>query len=498
MPTPSLITDLSQTAGSNYPAGSDSPSVLDDVQRAHAGFIAQLRDGKGQSTPLTLASATTTDIGGQNSQFVEISGTTTITSLGTNYTGIRYLRFTGALTLTHNATSLNINGGASIVTVAGDTATAIPNTALNGWNVFYVRNSAAPGGADYLNTLRIDVASATTTDLTANAPNTRHINIIGTTAITAFTIASGQTYFVRFNASLVLTNNSSIVTQTGGSITTAAGDTCILRSTAANVVEVLSYVSAVGSLLVRSYLSGLTLSTAGSSTTMTASAGVAMDSTNAFLMQLTSAYNKTTSAWAVGSGNGGLDTGSISNSTWYHWFLIRRPDTNVIEVLCSLSATAPTLPTNYTQYRRIGSGRTNGSGQWTKFVQDGDSFQWDVAVLDVDVTTPTTSAVTRTLSVPTGVRVRANFNYGAYDLINANQIGAYFSDLSITDTAPSTTAAPLITSQSSASNNTAGYNNISVWTNTSAQIRSRMTVSSATSVLKMATLGWVDSRGRDA
>jgi hypothetical protein len=144
MPIPTLITDLSQTAGSNYPAGSDSPSVLDDVQRAHAGFIAQLRDGKGQSTPLTLASATTTDIGGQNSQFVEISGSINITSLGTNYTGVRYLRFTGSLTLTHNSTSLNINGGASIVTVAGDTAIAIPNTALNGWNVYYFRGASAP------------------------------------------------------------------------------------------------------------------------------------------------------------------------------------------------------------------------------------------------------------------------------------------------------------------------------------------------------------------
>lgn len=44
MPIPTLITDLSTTAASNYPAGSDSPSVLDDVQRAHGAFIAQLRD----------------------------------------------------------------------------------------------------------------------------------------------------------------------------------------------------------------------------------------------------------------------------------------------------------------------------------------------------------------------------------------------------------------------------------------------------------------------
>ena len=44
MPVPSTITDLSATAGSNYPAGSDSPATLDDVQRAHASFIRQIYD----------------------------------------------------------------------------------------------------------------------------------------------------------------------------------------------------------------------------------------------------------------------------------------------------------------------------------------------------------------------------------------------------------------------------------------------------------------------
>ena len=44
MPLPTTIADLSRTPASNYPAGTDSPSVLDDVQRTHASFIAQLRD----------------------------------------------------------------------------------------------------------------------------------------------------------------------------------------------------------------------------------------------------------------------------------------------------------------------------------------------------------------------------------------------------------------------------------------------------------------------
>ena len=94
---------------------------------------------------------------------------------------------------------------------------------------------------DYFNTTRIDVVSASTLDLTANAPNTRNINITGTTTITAVTVAVGQTYIVRFNAALILTNNANINTQTGANILTSAGDTCIIRSTAANTIEVVSY-----------------------------------------------------------------------------------------------------------------------------------------------------------------------------------------------------------------------------------------------------------------
>lgn len=96
-------------------------------------------------------------------------------------------------------------------------------------------------GIDYLNTTRIDVASATTVDLTSLAPNTRHINITGETTITAFTVALGLCYFVRFSGIMTLTNNASIVTQSGANITTATGDTCIVRAISRDVVEVLAY-----------------------------------------------------------------------------------------------------------------------------------------------------------------------------------------------------------------------------------------------------------------
>lgn len=46
MPVPSSINDLSSTPGSNSPPGSESPSLIDDYLRAHAAFLAALRDGK--------------------------------------------------------------------------------------------------------------------------------------------------------------------------------------------------------------------------------------------------------------------------------------------------------------------------------------------------------------------------------------------------------------------------------------------------------------------
>jgi len=74
----------------------------------------------------TVASATSTAIGATVSQNVSITGTTTITGFGTVAAGIvRFGRFTGILTLTHNATSLILPGGVNITTAAGDRFIAV-------------------------------------------------------------------------------------------------------------------------------------------------------------------------------------------------------------------------------------------------------------------------------------------------------------------------------------------------------------------------------------
>jgi hypothetical protein len=98
-----------------------------------------------QGVEADIASATTTDIGGQNTNFLQITGTTTITSLGTSYNGPRFLRFSGVLTLT-NGSALILPGGANITTAAGDRAIAIPKASAgtaDGWVVWYQRAAGA-------------------------------------------------------------------------------------------------------------------------------------------------------------------------------------------------------------------------------------------------------------------------------------------------------------------------------------------------------------------
>lgn len=70
-----------------------------------------------------IASASSIDIGAATGDLVHITGTTTITALGTANQGTeRTLVFDGVLTFTHNGTSLILPGAANITTAAGDVA----------------------------------------------------------------------------------------------------------------------------------------------------------------------------------------------------------------------------------------------------------------------------------------------------------------------------------------------------------------------------------------
>lgn len=246
-------------------------------------------------------------------------------------------------------------------------------------------------------------------------------------------------------------------------------------------------------------LFGLTLSNNGSDATndIDIAAGMAAQEASPWnLMQLAAGITKQLdAAWAVGTNAGGRDTGSIANGTWHVW-LIRRSDTGVVDVLFSTSASAPTMPTNYDQKRRIGS-ILRESGAIVAFSQVGDEFLRKASVLDVNATNPGTSAVTRTLTVPTGVKVWAKI-VGAYLNSSTGVAGRFLlTELDRNDEAPGQGYA-----LGKVYNGTGGSSEEYQWmfvrTNTSGQIRSRADFSDANCTLTIQTVGWIDARGRDA
>lgn len=402
---------------------------------------------------------------------------------------------------TDSATIGNMQAGTGVyVATVGGTADVITLT-------------PSPAIAAYAagQTFRFIASGANTTNVTVNvnALGAKAITKNGTTALVANDIPAGSMVEMIYDGTeFVLTGTSSVSAVTALS-TAVTARIDVAHNTDGTVKSgtilvggggqgaYATYASGAFTLYgaPRGHLHGLTLSTAGSSATMSIATGLCTDSTYTLPMFLTGTLAKTTSAWTVGTGNGGLDTGAIANNAWYHWYVIYRSDTAVVDVLCSLSATAPTMPANYSYKRRIGSAITNGSGKWTSFVQDGDLFQWLVPLNEAAANNPGTSGVTLGLTVPTGINVDWMGTAGVFNN-NGTETAMLLSDLATTSTAPTTTLAHVVIGN--VGSNAYAYTQARIRTNTSGQISYRLSSSSAATTVNVNTIGWFDRRGRDA
>jgi len=135
----STLAAWSTTAASNAPSGSTAISTnLDDNLREIQKVVRYLAANS------TIASAATTDLSTIPETYVSITGTTTITAFGTVSAGIyKWCVFAGALTLTHNGTSLILPTSANITTAANDVALMWSLGAGNWRCLHYMRASGA-------------------------------------------------------------------------------------------------------------------------------------------------------------------------------------------------------------------------------------------------------------------------------------------------------------------------------------------------------------------
>lgn len=246
----------------------------------------------------------------------------------------------------------------------------------------------------------------------------------------------------------------------------------------------------------RDYLEGFGISNSVGDTIndITFAAGFCADSTNTAYISGGALTKRLDANWAVGDAQGMLDTGAVADGT-YHLFTIKRPDTGVVDYLASTSLLSPTLPTNYTQFRRVGS-IVRESGTIRPFIQKGNVFLWATpgtlvgANPDVSVTNLSTAGILYPLIVPTGIKAEAMFrSRGTH---GSAGWGILFSSPDTTDIAPSLSGAPGADLAGASTEVDRGVN--TVRTDSSGRIRARSTQSSTS--LVMVTYGFIDDRGR--
>lgn len=258
----------------------------------------------------------------------------------------------------------------------------------------------------------------------------------------------------------------------------------------------------------RGHIAGLILSNGTDSDhDIDISSGVCRDSNNEYFMELTSSMTKRLDAsWSAGTNQGGLFSGSIASSKWYHVFVIYNPSTDTVDAGFDTSITAANKPAGYTKYRRIGSILTNGSSNIYQFDQQNDRFFFKSKVKDIDGSTSSSSISTQTdeISVPNNLEIDAIIQiYHRYN--NTDNQGDADVEFKIWSPLCDDEGQYNIrngfagTFNSTSGVSTRNYSVLTVRTNTSSQIKWNMTRFSSNTqiVYSFWTIGWEDDRGKN-
>ena len=279
-------------------------------------------------------------------------------------------------------------------------------------------------------------------------------------------------------------------TETLENKTLGTGCTATTQSAGDNSTKIATteYVDRVA---MRGHLHGLFISNDPSDPTNDiniVSGEAASDGTVPLLMKLTAGFTtkRLDAAWAVGTGNGGLDTGSVTNGT-YHVWLIQRSDTGVVDALFSASATSPTMPANYDRKRRIGS-ILRESDAIVSFLQSGDNF-WRASKNDYN-STAVRSLSLLSLSVPTGIAVLPlltySFQQGSFGNVIVSVAPAFNSSIVQQATGTNITSDRML------------FTTVGPLSNTSGEIFLGVDIVSGDLIQgSISTCGWIDKRGRD-
>lgn len=251
----------------------------------------------------------------------------------------------------------------------------------------------------------------------------------------------------------------------------------------------------------RGYIDGLTMSNFAGSTlrVLVGVATVSVGSNSYLVSNPASPFRKNTNVWAAGSGNGGLDQGTITINSWYAWYIIYNPSSGAVDFTFTVETAGNdpdftvVLPSGFTAQRYIGSWKTDGSGNWATITQTGDDFTWGTTIQDLNNQTLGTVAGSSnryTLSVPLGKKVKARTRGLLLNTVNGTLALIYSPE----------EGDPL--ANSPIGNNNIGSNIANVaaadefYTTTDTSGRVGAIGATASNSLWLNTVGWTDPRGR--
>ena len=272
--------------------------------------------------------------------------------------------------------------------------------------------------------------------------------------------------------------------------------------------------AAPAQVLPRSYLAGCALSNNGTDATndIDIAAGQCRNTGDTRSIAVAAMTKRLDANWVAGTNQGMRNSAAaIANGTYHIYAVAKADGTQDIYAYAGVAGTNPDSSasvatvvaalqaesggTDYLYARRIGS-ILRVAGAIVAFQQAGDEFlRNDAGVLDVDVTNQGSTAVDRSLSVPLGLKPVALLNAYVTDASAGSDSVTYIKDKDISDQAASVSAAPLGMIACGSAGGT-GMASLRVRTDRSGRVTSRAIDASAVT-LRIATMGWIDSRGRD-
>lgn len=405
MPLPSSINDLSTTAGSNSPAGSESPSTIDDYLRVYASYIAMLRDAS-QSNGFSMANA-----GGSANAI-----TATYSPAVVTVSDATVLMFKAA-TANTGATTFSPNGLAAAPIIGMNHSALLGGEWMAGSDVWLQWNSTI-GGGSWMLLLSTGAAQTAITQAQFNSSTkiattafvqgvglqfSGIIGLSGATTLTAsaagalcystsstpfnVTLPAASTFPAKTTITLWNFGNGPMTLVCNGSDGIYANNQILSTFQMAGATS-LTLVSNGGAAWLAVGLQNAVGATGGFknlSGSSTGTSAVASYTIDEIMVSNVAGYYQTlksvsiTPSLAV-SGVNGLDSGTSAVSTWYSVWVIWNGVT--VAGLFSTSATAPTMPAGYTHKARIGwvrSDSTAGNKFPIKFIQSGRTVTYTPA-----------------------------------------------------------------------------------------------------------------------